>query len=203
MILPKSKDKLYILGVERLIAFSELNSLDLPAINNVPRNRWIVSACAFYRPDTVEMREWTTPGINICLDLCAQLAGEERSRNWSWSGSVTDRTPYGVLAHEMGHHCDWLVGERKGTYFSDHCMKVREEAKEPGLTSYANENPAEWYAEAFRLFVTNPLLLKEVRPRTFRVIGKTWKCIDTPWREALGDNVPDRIIQTLMNKGAA
>jgi hypothetical protein len=200
---PMGKQSLFDLGVARVEEFCKANDISVPAINNTPKDKWVVGTCAYYRPDTDAMRKWTTPGISICTPLCSSPCTEGAARNWSWPGSVTDREPYGVLAHELGHHCDWLTGERKGTYFSDYCEAVKKESGEKGITSYADENPAEWFAEAFRLFVTNYGLLKALRPKTYRIFSKKWKPVGTAnWREVLGGNVPPKVLRTLKNKGA-
>src|SRR5262245_18750031 len=148
---PADRGDLLDLGWRRCLAWCQLNGVGQPALNVVPRDRWVVSECVYYRPDTPVVRGYTTPGISICLELCSLPCGPA-GRGWSWPCSITDRTPNGVLAHELGHHVDWLTGERKGRYHSEHCEQVMAAAGEPGLTSRADANPAEWYAEAFRLF---------------------------------------------------
>lgn len=203
VVWPSKQTDLYELGVKRVKLFCATNDIPAPKITNVPKDDWHVNACAYYRPDTERVRKWTDPGVNICLPECGRPCTEAQSRNWTWPGSVTDREPFGVLAHELGHHCDWLVGDRKGSYFSEYCEQVKLVTREPGLTSYADVNPAEWFAEAFRLFVTNPDLLRLVRPRTYAKLAEKWKpCTRYDWLNQLGSNVPDRIVRTLRNKGA-
>ncbi len=210
-----SKEDLLNRGLFRIQRFCAVNDIPCPRVTNCPSSKWDVSACAYYRPDTESNREWMSkldgqhPGINICPAKCAYPCLEEESRNWSWPGSVTDRTPYGVLAHELGHHCDWLTGKRKGRYFSEVCEEVMKDSGEPGLTSYADENPSEWFAEAFRLYVTNPSLLSYIRPTTCKILMKRWKPIGytTHWLDVLKaqereQTLPERVVRTLRNKGA-
>lgn len=200
---PRSKADLAQLGWDRAVEFCQLNGLPVPAFNPTPRARWVVSACAFYRPDTERFRKFTTPGVNICLELCAAPCDESPGRNWSWPGSTTDRTPYGVVAHEIGHHVDWLTGEHKGDYFSEFSEQAKAASGEPGLTSYAEQNPAEWFAEAFRLFVTNADLLRQVRPKTFAFLRERWRPVgERSWLESLGANVPAKVVKAMKNKGA-
>lgn len=197
---PTNKLQLFELGCQRVYNFCDLNKLVRPAINEVKKEDWVVGSCAYYRPDTKSMRKWTRPGINICLDRCGRSCNNLDTRNWSWPGSTTDRTVYGVLCHELGHHVDWLTGKRKGKYFSEYCQQVKDEAKEEGITSYANENSAEWFAEAFRLFVTNPELLMLIRPRTYGILCLKFKPIKEDWKEVLGSNVPSKILAALRKK---
>lgn len=203
-------------GVIRVEEFCSVNGIDSPSVTVVPRSGWDFGACAYYRPNDDRTKRILSLGgkdglgarghsvqINVCLELCGSPCTDSQSRNWTWPGSVTDREPYGVVCHELGHHCDWLTGDRKGSYYSEYCEWVKSESGESGLTSYANENPAEWFAEAFRLFVTNHGLLKAVRPRTYRVLSEKWLPVGTSdWRAVLGSNVPPKILQTLINKGA-
>ena len=88
-------------GEQRMLAFCKANGIPAPAVTVTPKSKWRVGACAYYRPDTEQMRKWTKPGINICLEECQWPCGETVSRNWTWPGSTTDREPYGVIAHEL------------------------------------------------------------------------------------------------------
>lgn len=212
---PKDQELLAGLGVVRMDEFCKVNGIPAPGVFSVSVNAWYFgSVCAFYRPDTDAVRDVSVgeekmrergygPGINICITHCGRLAPHEVCRNWSWPGNDTDREPYGVIAHELGHHCDWFVGKRKWEYGSEYCEEVMEGSGEKPLTSYAAANPAEWFAEAFRLFVTNYGLLAQLRPRTFDILSRKWEPVGTSnWIQALGENVPERIVTNLMKKGA-
>lgn len=121
---------------------------------------------------------------------------------WSFPGYVIDRTPYGVLQHEQGHAVDFLCGTGGGAYFSDFSQTVRKLAGEERLTNYC-PNDAEWFAEMFRLFVTNSDLLRRVRPRTFGLLRTYFRpVIDHDWRVVLRD-APDRTIEQALKKIAA
>lgn len=187
-------------GINRVISFCGRNDISLPMINDVPSYQWVVDACAFYRPDTEGNKKRGYAGINICLNKCASPATEEQVRNWNWPGSTTDREPFGVLCHELGHHCDWVTGEKKWTYGSEYCQQVMSDSGEPPITSYA-ENPAEWFAEMFRLFVTNHALLLLLRPKTWKLLTERFQPVSSnDWEYELGSNVPKRILNNLKKK---
>lgn len=202
--------ELYNRGVRTVREFCRLNSLPQPNIKAVPKVKWVVNACAFYRPDVGPERKHTLPGhvagINICIAECAYPAGEDLSRNWSWPGSMVDRTPFGVLVHECGHHVDWMLGTDKGRYWSDVCYRVKDASGEEGITSYAKTNTMEWFAEAMRLYIGNPSLLAALRPKTsgeiFRLGLKPLPFGMYHWRYQLGQDCPARVVQSLVNKGA-
>lgn len=186
------KQVLFNLGAARVADFCEINNIVTPTMNVIAKKDWSFSVCAYYRKDTT----------NICLELCQSLCGETRTRNWTWPGSTTDREPYGVLAHELGHHVDVIASTKKGTYYGDFSHTVRKDSGEKAITSYC-PNDAEWFAEMFRVFVTNPNLLSHIRPITYKILTDRWLPVQCgEWREELGMNVPVRVIKTLINKGA-
>lgn len=189
---PRLKSALYDMGVELVARFCEVNRIFCPDFCPQTKETWFVNACAYYRPQY----------IAICTDHCAYPCGEEYSRAWSWPGNTTDREPYGVLAHELGHHADYTVGGVKGDYWSEHSTEIMKSSGEKPISSYC-PNPAEWYAEMFRVFVTNPDLLRHLRPRTYDILCQRWEpVVDLNWQQALGENVPARVIKALERKGA-
>lgn len=208
---PLERNQLLVLGVLHLTEFCQVNNIPVPLITTRASAEWPFAVCAYYRHDGYtgkrrrifrEPEDSTSSedGINICLEKCANPASITVSRNWSWPGSVIGREPFGVLCHELGHHCDWLTGEKKWAYGSEYSTQVMDASGEKKLTNYC-DNPAEWFAEMFRLFVSNHALLKELRPRTHALLCEKWQPISLPdWRAQLGANVPDRIVQSLLNK---
>lgn len=174
-------------GARLLANFCAANDLQAPPITAVEREAWYVGACAYYRP--VE--------IQICVAKCAAIG--YASMQWSFPGHSVDRTPYGVLAHELGHHADWVRSERKGRYFGDFSIAMRARCGEEPLTSYC-PNDAEWFAEMFRLFVTNPDLLENLRPRTHADLLQHFKPVfEDSWRDRLR-GAPDRTILSIERK---
>lgn len=184
----ENKTSMLARGKDLIAGFCATNDLQLPAVAEADPKRWPFGVCAYYRRDV----------ITISVQHCASVgfAGMQ----WSFPGHSVDRTPYGVLAHELGHHVDLLSAvTRKGAYFSDYSIRMRERAGEAPLTSYC-PNDAEWFAEMFRLFVTNPNLLEKLRPRTHaEMLGRFKPVFQDTWRERLA-GAPDRTILSIERK---
>jgi hypothetical protein len=156
------KQRLCALGVDLARRFCIRNRLREPGFDVQP-DAWAIGSCAYYRPET----------IHISIALCA--APGRGGRAWSWPGYVVDRTPYGVVCHELGHHVDRLSGRALGAYWSDFGAGIRQRTGEPPLTAYAGENDAEWFAEAFRLFLTNPFALAILMPATHAALRERFE----------------------------
>jgi hypothetical protein len=179
-------------GKMRAAAFCQANKLPSMQVVEVQPDDWHFDVCAYWRNST----------CTICLKHCGRPAGDRDTRNWSWPGAVTDRTPYGVVCHELGHHVDWHCSPAKtrGPYHGMICQKIMEQSGEKAITSYC-PNPAEWFAEMMRVFVTNHALLHAVRPKTWGLLADRWEPVsDVCWLKALGPGVPDRIIATQMKR---
>lgn len=183
------KEGMYLLGVDLVRSFCELNELTIPKIQRVEKGHALakLDSCAWYRSDSISIKVWD----------CASIG--QGGMAWSYPGYVIDRTPYGVLAHELGHHCDVSRSVIKHSYSGTYSKQVRKESGEAKLTNYC-PNDAEWFAEMMRLFITNPNLLKNVRPRTYALIRKEFYPVVTePWRKILID-APKRTIEQAMKK---
>ncbi len=167
-------------GRERVKLFCTRNKLTQPALveptpNHVDRmmaRYYHLNSCGFYRRQT----------IHVMVDKCAHPGRSGMS--WSWPGYVIDRTPFGVYAHELGHYVD-EVYSKPGASVSG---QMRERTKEPAITGYC-PNDSEWFAEIFRLFVTNPDYLSLFRPRTYHaVLGLGLIPVETRnWRAVLAE----------------
>lgn len=218
IIWPTDKRQLFERGLIRITKFCETNNLPTPSVQVIKSENWYFDACAYYRPDIPSERDFLERnnskgnglkskgygvGINICLEKCAGCAEQNgNERNWNWPCSTTDREPMGVLCHELGHHVDWLVGEKKERYSSDYSGKVRIAAGEAQISGYCPDD-SEWFAEMFRVFVLNPNLLEQLRPDTFDILSRVWKPVDClGWNERVGVNCPKRVFNSLLNKGA-
>lgn len=187
------KDYLCTAGVTRMLQFCEKNGLEPPEHHSFDKSQWGVAACGYYREFA----------INVCPALCA--APGHAGRAWSWPAYVIDRTPYGVVAHELGHHADFIKAiNARGKYYSDFSVEMRKRTGEPPITGYC-ENDAEWFAEIFRLYVTNPALLKLLRPKTYAAIQEHFQPVGAEvWEGELENwNAPGRIIDQARKKIAA
>jgi len=175
-------------------SFLELNGLTPLDGIDIREDRWTVSKCAYYRPST----------IHICIPMCDRPATEGEVRNWNWPRSKVDKTPFGVVMHELGHHVDYWASSTasRGPYYGDHSEAVMNRCDEEGITGYASRDaPEEWFAEAFRLYMTNPDLLRLIRPLTYAELSANLMTAagNAPWLERLGKGCPQRIIDSLQN----
>ena len=184
----RDKHALLDAGIARMQAFCRLNDIFTPAVIECARLTWIFNECAYYR----------NKEISICIEKCATVSASPRA--WSYPGYSTDRTPYGVIAHELGHHVDVIKSTRKGNYYGDFSLNMRADTNAPPLTSYC-PNDAEWFAEMFRLFVTNADLLQAMRPTVHAaLLTAGFKPIfGETWRDVLRD-APDRFENAIMHK---
>jgi hypothetical protein len=175
-------------GAKLVREFCTLNDLPIPGIQIEPTREWVFGVCAYYRPIY----------IKICLERCAHIG--TGGQQWSYPGYVIDRTPYGVLAHELGHHADMTRSVRKRSYFGDYSEGIKAKSLHDfPLTSYA-PNDGEWFAEMFRLFVTNPDLLRLVRPRVYELLRADFTpLVQSPWLDVLHD-APGRTIRQAAKK---
>jgi hypothetical protein len=177
----QSKDSLLFDGEIQIANWCELNGVTPPKVEIHWDGRCDFGVCAYYRDGV----------IDIWPNMCAAIGTAGRS--WSYPGYVVDRTPFGVLAHELGHHVDRAHGPRGGE--RSHVWRPLDPSP---LTGYC-PNDNEWFAELFRLFVTNPDLLRLVRPRIYPAFAGAFKSVEArPWREVLAG--AERQIKAAENK---
>lgn len=163
----RNKADLLQTGLRTMLAFCAANNITPPQVVQHSKasteGQFIkhVGTCAYYRERV----------IHIAPDLCAHP-----NPLYSWPGYISDRTPFGVIQHELGHYVDELRSGCVNVYRSQHRRggnlysdKVRADSGEPAITSYSPDS-MEWFAEVFRLFVTNPSLLRVIRPRAYAAL---------------------------------
>jgi hypothetical protein len=78
---------------------------------------------------------------------------------WSYTGYKSDLTAPGILAHEIGHHVHFRLGVEPIIRAMRGITKI-----EANVTSY-EPNASEAFAEAAKLLVLNPDLLRRGRPK--------------------------------------
>ena len=166
---------LVAIGIKLSMEFLLLNRLAVPEFREDPRCnvfRGGPGAKGFYRPTVVSYCS-----VNHSLPVKVPV------RAWSFPGYKADVTPVGVIAHEVGHHVDHLTDLRKK--FKTEWESVVQQ--EPAVTSY-EPHPGEAFAEALRLFITNPHLLRLGRPKRYAFITHTLQLMplhDEPWHVVL------------------
>lgn len=110
---------------------------------------------------------------------------------WTFPGYKADLTPAGVLAHEFGHLIDLHLN------FISRKMNFRGESQ---VTSY-EPNLSERFAEAIKVFILNPDLLRQGRPKRYEFMiekAKLRPVIDDDWETVLCNAHP-KIISAARN----
>lgn len=105
---------------------------------------------------------------------------------WSFTGFKADLTAPGILAHEMGHHVHNVLNPKFGE--KDMIRMIRKCATNEVRVSSYEPNAYEVFAEAMRLFILNPELLREGRPVRWAMLNGDLdlKPIHSaPWRDVL------------------
>ena len=165
-----------------LVDFADTNSIKLPKLDLIRKDSRLayhVGTCGFYR----------SRNIVVAPQLCARS-----NPMYSWPSYISDRTIYGVLPHEFGHYVDDI----KSTRFGDYSNHVFSKTREKRITSYSPNNQ-EWFAEMFRLFITNPDLLRVIRPLVYETLCQDFAPIEQrKFKKVLSSfNAPERIYQRL------
>lgn len=155
-----TKATLFERGVERMLAFCAANDVRPPRVE-ISEEPTQFATCAYYRDGVI--RIWPA--------ACAHVGRSGRA--WSYPGHTIDRTPFGVVQHELGHHVDEAEGNRPGAGL----WRLIENGEKP-ISGYA-PNPNEWFAEMFRLYVTNPDLLRLLRPKTYVALACRFRPVET------------------------
>jgi hypothetical protein len=190
------RDRLYDAGVELAFKFCTVNRIPPPTITRLnPGDRFYsLGTCAFYRPTE----------IRVMVEKCANKGYGGRA--WSWPGYTVDRTPYGVVQHELGHHVDNHFYKGRDDVFS---KRIHELSKERPLTGYLGTDTRsmtffmEWFAENFRLFVTNPDFCNFIRPKFYTALIEEGlkPVVDGAWLDMLNRHgATERIIQQAEKK---
>lgn len=196
------QEHLFFAGVGIMSRFCKENEILLPTIKRIlPDDRlYGVRTCGFYRPFT----------ISVMVEKCGHKG--HGGAAWSWPGYVIDRTPYGVIQHELGHHVDTVkTGEVTTLNYMEKLFskQIYEQSKEPPLTGYLGTDKQaatffmEWFAENFRLYVTNPGLCLALRPKFYFALFASgiYPLTFINWHSGLNaHNAPERIVNQARKK---
>ena len=181
-------------GIRLAEKFCEMNDLEMPAISIVTNRKdrrygGLGKPCAKYddrhRAIIVIPRKCAHPGNGI--------------RSWSYPGHIIDRTPYGVINHELGHYVDNLSGwnllkewlsleDEPLTGYGTRGVRVY---KGQTLTDRRHED----FAEVFRLFVTNPQLLHAVRKKSYDMLRIEYVPVEHRHWAVILEKAPGRILE--------
>lgn len=116
---------------------------------------------------------WASVDGSITLNV-AQLARFCHDSPYSrWRGK-SDLTPTGVACHEVGHivHIRLLREGRQD--LNNRIKQLWTTDRKHAITSYARTLPREDFAEAHRLWATNPGLLKELSPERWELQSEVY-----------------------------
>lgn len=136
-----TKMELYQKGMAHIKAFAASNLLPMPynGFKLVPdASEWPLDQPSCY----------TDQRVYIHVRSCPEVSQK------SCPAAVLDDTPYGRLAFEYAHHIESTLAV---------ALEMEARSYEKALT----KNGREWFGSGLRLFITNPHLLKLVRPKTY------------------------------------
>lgn len=171
-----TKAELYLYGERLLQEVCQVNSICLPTVRLQELRRYRVKGCY------IRTRQ------RICIDLkaCSSPVRIPGYR-WSYPGWKSDLTPLGVMAHELGHHF-WNMRRISRTDWADH-------RDIDGPVSSYEPTSEEAFAETFKLFCTNPDLLRLGRPSRYQFLRKHADPVVTmTWNDVLANAHP-RILE--------
>lgn len=173
-----SQDEQHEMALQEIKMFLKNNpQIPMPKITRVDR-MWAKGECSYPSKD------------RVCkIKLMKKLTPVTKTPGFAWSfpGYKADMTQIGVLAHEFGHAVHFALMDRP-------LWKKFQEMTcgESVVTSY-EPNEHEKFAEAFKLFITNPDLLKTGRPQRFKFFTEVLKLVPNhcePWKNILGGAHP-------------
>lgn len=134
---------------------------------------------------------WDSSEIHIVPHMCVR-ASTMAGYSWHYPRYFTDMTVYGVLCHEFAHyvHCKQQIG-----------IKYPRFKHERSISTYELNN-IEKIAEAIRLFISNPDLLRRANPKRYAFVTDVVKlkpAVTTHWKRRLGKQIHPKFI-TQCNK---
>lgn len=158
--------------------FCEINHIPKPKIAFFHSRN---GDCGYY--------QYRSNTIHIDPSACAREVANPAMRCWSHPHYFTDRTVYGVLHHEFGHY----LHEK---------LKFPNIPKGKQITSY-EPNKDERFAESIKLFISNPMLLKEYNSERYEALLKLGlkPLHQKPWEQVMQeDGMSQRFVKRAKEK---
>jgi hypothetical protein len=169
----ETKEELLYKGIELIERFSEDNGIKMPKIFVVGPSR--ISAYGLFYPNDI---------IHVNMKLCRPPV-KVPGYDWTFPGYIQDLTPYGILAHEFGHYISDMLGKK----FRKNFVNIRK--IEENVTSTDDRGLDEKMAEAARLFITNPDLLRIGRPYRYEIFSRHYTpVVKHRWKTVLKNAHP-------------
>lgn len=155
--------------------FCALNGLDLPTFIN---SKITYGYRGYYQ----------SRRIVVDVEGGTILPNRNPGFGWTFPGYKADLTALGVGCHEFGHY----VQDALGWKLVNSAARVAGVLGEERVSGY-EPNAGERFAECFRLFMTNPDLLRVGRPKRWAHLTTHLglkPVHDTPWREIFAHASP-------------
>ena len=157
---------------------------DFLKLNSIPEPKYIrndsIDAHGLY----VKQNARSVIMVNVKGSSCpVKVPGH----SWSFPCNKADLTVIGITAHETGHHIAYEFGSTK---ISNNFKKIT--TIEPKVSSY-EPSVHEAFAEAMKLFINNPELLREGRPGRWAFITQyvgLKPMHSIPWKKVLKEAHP-------------
>lgn len=179
----ETKDHLLTAGLELAHEFCKLNGLRTP--NIIIDNTLDPSFYGFYQNAYSDFPHMIFINKKLCRPP-VRVPGYD----WSFPGFVHDLTPYGILAHEIGHY----ISDELGKDFRKNFVKLK--SREVNVSDLDDKDVDERMAEAARLFITNPDLLRLGRPKRFSFFSEFYAPITNKKWKTILKNAHPRIIES-------
>lgn len=176
------KERLARVGREISFDWLMLNSLPFPdriyfdrESANAARRVEDPQSKHLLRPEWLGVYQRTWPGgwnaIAVDVNSChteRRVRPKTSEPFWHAPGAHIDYTPFGVFCHEVGHHVDYILHPKAYSRQNGFQEVVDNEEEVSGC----EHNVLESFAEAIRLFITNPDLLRQGRPDRYEYLTR-------------------------------
>lgn len=171
----ESKDELLKIGEAVILEFCNINNIKFPNIyiQKTMPGTFDHNLYGYYKYSYNKRKKFIMLNINNL-----KIPTRNPGYSWSYPGYVIDATPFGILCHEFGH------------YITCHNKKLRKDfsfiKNLEAPVSSREYNLDERMAEAVRLFLTNPQLLKKGRPKRYKILSDYFNPVITSrWKTVL------------------